>query len=85
MVHKGPQNSGAYGAGNHDQMSPHISNMSQQPLLSTWLALWWSDIHALYQRALADEHLQGSAALADARGAELEALCKGWAQPANFR
>ena len=46
---------------------------------------WWSDIHALYQRALADEHLEGSAALADARGAELEALCEGWAQPANFR
>ena len=46
---------------------------------------WWSDIHALYQRALAAEHLQGSAAIGDARGAELEALCKGWAQPANFR
>ena len=46
---------------------------------------WWSDIHALYQRALAAEHLQGSAAVGDARGAELEALCKGWAQPANFR
>ena len=46
---------------------------------------WWSDIHALYQRALATEHLQGSAAIGDARGAELEALCKGWAQPANFR
>ena len=46
---------------------------------------WWSDIHTLYQRALASEHLQGSAAIGDARGAELEALCKGWAQPANFR
>ena len=46
---------------------------------------WWSDISALYQRALAAEHLQGSAAVGDARGAELEALCKGWAQPANFR
>jgi len=46
---------------------------------------WWSDIHALYQRALAAEHLQGSAAIADARGAELEALCKGWVQPTTFR
>ena len=46
---------------------------------------WWSDIHELYQRALASEHLQGSAAVGDATGAELEALCKGWAQPASFR
>ena len=46
---------------------------------------WWTDIHALYQRALASEHLAGSAAVGDARGAELEALCKGWAQPATFR
>ena len=46
---------------------------------------WWSDIHKLYTRALASEHLQGSAAVGDARGAELEALCKGWVQPASFR
>ena len=46
---------------------------------------WWSDIHALYQRSLATEHLQGSAAIGDARGAELEALCKGWSQPTTFR
>ena len=46
---------------------------------------WWSDIHELYQRALEAEHLSGSAAIGDARGAELEALCKGWAQPASFR
>ena len=46
---------------------------------------WWSDIHALYERALAEEHLAGSAAVADATGAELEALCPGWAQPATFR
>ena len=46
---------------------------------------WWSDIHELYQRALASEHLQGSAAVGDATGAELEALCKGWSQPASFR
>ena len=45
---------------------------------------WWSDIHTLYQRALAAEHLEGSAALGDAKGAELEALCKGWAQPTAF-
>ena len=31
---------------------------------------WWSDIHELYQRALAAEHLSGSAAIGDARGAE---------------
>ena len=36
-------------------------------------------------RALADEHLRGSAAVGDAGGAELEALCRGWAQPATFR
>ena len=46
---------------------------------------WWSDIHTLYQRALAAEHLEGSAAIGDARGAELEALCKGWSQPSTFR
>ena len=45
---------------------------------------WWSDIHTLYQRALAAAHLEGSAALGDAKGAELEALCKGWAQPTAF-
>ena len=46
---------------------------------------WWSDIHQLYERALAEEHLDASAAVGDARGAELEALCEGWAQPAEFR
>ena len=46
---------------------------------------WWSDIHPLYERALASEHLKGSAAVGDATGAELEALCRGWAQPASFR
>ena len=45
---------------------------------------WHSDIHSLYTRALAAEHLEGSAAIGDARGAELEALCKGWTQPASF-
>ena len=46
---------------------------------------WWSDVHTLYQRSLACEHLEGSAAIGDARGAELEALCKGWTQPSTFR
>ena len=39
---------------------------------------------ALHQRALAAEHLQGSAAIVNARGAQLEleeALYKGWVQP----
>ena len=46
---------------------------------------WCSDVAAIYQRALADEHLSGSAAVGGADGAELEALCRGWAQPASFR
>ena len=46
---------------------------------------WWSDIHAIYERALAEEHLGGSAAVGGADGAELEVLCKGWAQPATLR
>ena len=46
---------------------------------------WASDVATVYQRALADEHLGGSAAVGDADGAELEALCRGWAQPATFR
>ena len=46
---------------------------------------WCSDVAAIYQRALANEHLGGSAAVGGAGGAELEALCRGWAQPATFR
>ena len=46
---------------------------------------WESDIHQIYQRALASEHLGASVALGDAAGRELEALCAGWAQPASFR
>ena len=46
---------------------------------------WDSDIHKIYERALAHEHLSGSAAVGGASGAELEALCAGWAQPATFR
>ena len=36
MVQKGPKISGAIGAGNHHQMSPHIFNMSLQPFFATW-------------------------------------------------
>ena len=46
---------------------------------------WDSDIHKIYERALATEHLSGSALVGGASGAELEALCAGWAQPASFR
>ena len=46
---------------------------------------WHSDIAYLYQRALAGTHLRGSAAVADASSADLESLCRGWTQPANFR
>ena len=46
---------------------------------------WHSDIGLLYQRALADVHLRGSAAVGDADSADLESLCRGWAQPATFR
>ena len=46
---------------------------------------WCSDVAAVYQRALADEHMSGSVAVGDADGAELETLCRGWSQPATFR
>ena len=46
---------------------------------------WHSDIARLYQRALAETHLRGSAAVADAAHADLESLCRGWVQPATFR
>eukprot|EP00900_Chrysochromulina_parva_P005823 jgi/Chrpa1/15241/Chrysochromulina_OHIO_Genome00022542-RA len=46
---------------------------------------WHSDIAFIYQRALAEAHLSGSAAVGDAAGADLETLCKGWVQPASFR
>lgn len=45
---------------------------------------WHSDVATLYQRALAESHLSGSAAVADAAHADLESLCRGWIQPANF-
>ena len=46
---------------------------------------WHSDIALLYQRALVRTHLQGSVAAGDATGADLESICRGWAQPATFR
>ena len=46
---------------------------------------WCSDVAAVYQRALAEEHMSGSVAVGDADGAELETLCRGWSQPATFR
>ena len=46
---------------------------------------WMSDVALLYQRALAETHLRGSAAVGDAASADLESLCWGWAQPATFR
>ena len=46
---------------------------------------WHSDIALVYQRALADVHLRGSVAVGDAASADLESLCRGWAQPATFR
>ena len=46
---------------------------------------WHSDIALLYQRALAEPHLRGSAAVADASHADLESMCQGWVQPATFR
>ena len=49
------------------------------------MAMAYRPLRRPYTRALASEHLQGSAAVGDARGAELEALCKGWVQPASFR
>lgn len=46
---------------------------------------WHSDIATLYQRALAEVHLRGSATVGSADSADLESLCRGWAQPATFR
>ena len=46
---------------------------------------WASDVAAVYQRALAEVHLDASASIGDAQGRELESLIEGWAQPAQFR
>jgi hypothetical protein len=45
---------------------------------------WASDVAQVYQRALAEVHLDASAGIGDVRGRELEALVQGWAQPAQF-
>ena len=44
-----------------------------------------TDVALLYQRALAEVHLRGSASVGSADSADLESLCSGWAQPATFR
>ena len=46
---------------------------------------WYSDIGYIYQRALAEAHLRGSAAVGSTCGADLESMCRGWVQPATFR
>ena len=46
---------------------------------------WNSSVQRLYERALAEEHLGASAAIGEAEGRELEALCRGWAQRSTFR
>jgi hypothetical protein len=46
---------------------------------------WSSDVAQVYQRALAEVHLDASSGVGDVRGRELEALIEGWAQPAQFR
>eukprot|EP00965_Chrysotila_dentata_P144045 4758378-Pleurochrysis_carterae.AAC.1 len=45
---------------------------------------WQSDVASVYQRAIVDAQLEASAGIGDAAGVELEAVCAGWAQPANF-
>ena len=44
---------------------------------------WHTDIAHIYQRAIVDGHLRGSAAVGDAAGADLETMCRGWIQPAT--
>jgi hypothetical protein len=46
---------------------------------------WASDVCQIYQRALASTHLDDSAEIGSAVGREIEALCEGWVQPAQFR
>jgi len=46
---------------------------------------WASDVCQIYQRALASTHLDASAEIGSAVGREIEALCEGWVQPAQFR
>ena len=46
---------------------------------------WASDVGLVYQRALVSTHLEASVSIGEAWGAEFEAVCPGWVQPANFR
>ena len=46
---------------------------------------WWSDIAAIYQRALVREHLHLSAVMAEAASRDIEAMCAGWTQGARLR
>ena len=46
---------------------------------------WQSDIHHIYERALLRSQLDGSAAMGTAEGADMEAVCLGWSQPAAYR
>ena len=58
---------------------------SQAAELTLQRGRWASDVGLVYQRALVRNHLEGSAAIGDAAGADLESMCAGWAQPATFR
>ena len=45
---------------------------------------WCSEIGRIYQRALLRTQLDGSGAMGDSAGADMEAVCVGWSQPATF-
>ena len=42
---------------------------------------WQSDIAEQYQRTLLTDHVNASTMIGGAAGADLEAICEGWAQP----
>ena len=44
---------------------------------------WETDVATIYQRTLVSEQLRGSIVVGGARGASLEDVCRGWAQPAD--
>eukprot|EP00965_Chrysotila_dentata_P072831 2407016-Pleurochrysis_carterae.AAC.1 len=46
---------------------------------------WSTDVAQVYQQAVVHGQLRASAAKATSTGVDLEALCVGWTQPANFR
>ena len=45
---------------------------------------WCSDVAEIYQRSILRHQLAGSVRMGDARGADLEAVVRGWKQPASF-